>query len=189
MGDRPYYVDRGTMRALQRLLTTAFSLGVCASSLMGPICHAAASNASAEMQINEAIVLFEDGSYGAALTLFSSLADDSEVALKYVDLCEHRIGSNRTVSVNNSSNDFASRADCGDAIHCGSQCQAKPKPWHLTLLTGYQYDSNVTLEPQFAGLRQRSRYRGFQCIRGGLWRLSGGTAVYLERGLDWLGLL
>jgi len=118
----------------------------------------AASTVDDELRFNEAVVLYETGDYAAALAQFKAVGDYSEAASVYASLCQEQLKGAVEPAAFASCVEEPSLAsacgdavDCGATVDCGSAC-ATPQVWHLTFLTGYQYDSNVTLEPQFQGL-------------------------------------
>jgi hypothetical protein len=116
-----------------------------------------------EIAFNEGLVYYESGDYGAAKARFESLSVTSPAAQTYIALCASQlnpvpapttlVGKETDSSlVYDETLACSDGAECGAGVTCGSACAERARPWHLTLLTAYQYDSNVTLEPEFAGL-------------------------------------
>lgn len=130
----------------------AVLLAAAALTSGGPACLAASPSVEDELKFNEALVLYETGDYDGALAEFEALDSDHQAAAVYADLCRGRLSQDvELASYDECADECCAPTDCGDAVDCGSACCA-PRTWHLTFITGYQYDSNVTLEPQFQGL-------------------------------------
>ena len=111
-------------------------------------------------------MLFEKSDFAGALTEFRRAGDDNAIALQYSKICETEVRRASGESNYSSENDGSllnSGVECGDAVtgedagdianpNQRSQSAEQEKYWHMTVLTGYQFDSNVSLEPEFQGL-------------------------------------
>lgn len=104
----------------------------------------------AEITLNEGILSYELGDYNTALQSFEPLRSTSSVAAQYCDLCYEQLSAGGSTGINQQ---FHDPLDCQTPeFSPRDSCQPAARPWNLTLLTGYQYDSNVSLSPNFVGL-------------------------------------
>lgn len=140
--------------------------------------EAPGEKANAELVYAKAIVLYESGDYEAAAQLFHQVSEELPAAARFAALCERESASEiqlagfedgvaypveegglsvpspyAAMDCGSAINDHGCCSTCGcSECNCGGSRIAAAKPYHLTVLTGHHYDSNVTLQPEFTGL-------------------------------------
>lgn len=153
--------------------------------------------ADAELAFSRGIVLYEQGDIAGALAEFEQ-AGDHPAAMQYARLCSAQY----TVPAEGGEFDAGSYAPteeweagpeeqfASDYNSDGQWNETEPLPpqsekyWHVSLLTGHQYDSNVSLEPEFVGLGEG---RG---IEDSSWLVAGYGDYQIVHYPDWnLGLI
>ena len=172
----------------RRLAKVALFLAVLCSARQVSL---GADGATAELQFNEALVLYEQGAYEDALLHFEELAASNPTAQKYIFLCQaNTVVADSPMAVSSEPRLDGGSMDCGDAVTCASAV-TQPRAWHLTVLTGYQYDSNVTLQPDFIGLGSdrdiedsswfEAAFGDYQLVSGADWNLGLIGSVYANQ--------
>lgn len=131
---------------------------------ISPIAELSAQNSSIESQMRfaEGLVLYEERNFLDAADRFEAAIVDVPAAADFSILSRDQAHDDSNIRRSS----YLSESDgdtniggelspgCDDAPSCDSYIEsASPaRRWNLTLITGHQYDSNVTLAPQFVGL-------------------------------------
>ena len=102
---------------------------------------------AAEMALNESILSYQINTAQDAGEL-SSGSSQIPIATNYCDLCDDSlVADNATGHAGRGVRSRRKNELFGDSLS-----PARPKNWNVSLLTGYQYDSNVSATPEFLGL-------------------------------------
>lgn len=167
------YIERETASSRE----LAFAVSEETSDLIGT-----------ELLLNEAVMTYHDGRYEDAWRQLQSLDRADPTVAYYRGLTLQALGRSEAAagefqssgiqapSADNWPAAMASQVDMPE----NSAEVSEPRPWNLTLLTGIEYDSNIRLAPNFAGLGsgiKRNDGRAVAALFGDyqLWNGEGGN--------------
>ena len=137
-----------------------------------------------ELLLNDAVMSYHDGRYEEAWRQLQSLDRADPTVAYYRGLTLQALGRTEAAAGEfQSSGIQAPTADNWQAAMAAPVAQpqcSESRPWNLTLLTGLEYDSNIRLAPNFAGLGsgiKRNDGRAVAALFGDylLWNGEGGN--------------
>lgn len=113
-----------------------------------------------ELLLNEAVMAYQDGKYEEAWRQLQPLDRADPTVAYYRGLTLQALGRTEDAAGEFQASGIKSPSDepwqptmSAQAYQTGIAAEpAEARPWNLTLLTGLEYDSNIRLAPNFAGL-------------------------------------
>lgn len=113
-----------------------------------------------ELLLNDAVMAYQDGKYDDAWKQLQSLDRADPTVAYYRGLTLEALGRTADAAgefqasgIKSPSNEPWQNSMMTQALPARTAVEpAEARPWNLTLLTGFEYDSNIRLAPNFAGL-------------------------------------